>query len=74
MNRPSVASTVPSTINWQLLSRESQAILRLVLVPMHLGGYSKMEIAKRLEIPPSSVKLLTTYFTDEIEAQSAGRR
>ena len=49
------------------LSVQSTAILRQVVAPIHLEGYSTTETAKRLGIPLSSVRLLVDFFANEIE-------
>jgi DNA-directed RNA polymerase specialized sigma24 family protein len=53
-------------VKWELLSIESTAILREVLIPIHLEGFSTREIATRLEISPTAVKLLTEFFAREV--------
>ena len=66
-----MATTTPlppqaGRINWADLSPESVAILRQVVVPIHLEGCTATETAKRLEIPIGSVKLLVKFFADEV--------
>lgn len=62
---PSIAS--PATdIPWGKLSVQSTAILRQVVVPVSLEGYSPTETAKRIGISPSSVSLLSDYFASEV--------
>jgi DNA-directed RNA polymerase specialized sigma24 family protein len=53
-------------IRWAELSLQSSAILRQVVVPMHLDGYKATEVATRLGIPISSVRLLVEYFANEV--------
>lgn len=51
---------------WQQLSVQSQAILRQVLIPMHVEGYTATEAARRLGVPVPAVRLLTAYFANEV--------
>ena len=64
----SVATPLPAMTeaHWQALSAESVAILRQVLVPIHLEGFKTTEVATRLGIPLASVRLLVAYFADEV--------
>lgn len=57
-------------IRWDLLSEQSTAILRQVLIPIHEEGYSVREVAKRLDIPERGVRLLTEFFAWEVSLQS----
>jgi hypothetical protein len=70
-NAVSTSVTAPpplraDAIRWELLSRESQAILRQVLVPIHMEGDTVAETAKRLQIPHRAVALLTAFFASEV--------
>jgi hypothetical protein len=56
-------------INWQCLSNRSMAILRQVLIPIHLEGSTIRETAKRLQIPQKAVRLLEEYFVWEVRLQ-----
>lgn len=51
---------------WERLTTESTAILRQVVEPIYLGGFSTAEIATELQIPPSSVRLLVSFFATEV--------
>jgi DNA-directed RNA polymerase specialized sigma24 family protein len=42
--------------------------LRQVVAPIHLEGYKATEVATRLGIPISSVRLLVEYFAREVSA------
>jgi DNA-directed RNA polymerase specialized sigma24 family protein len=55
-------------IRWADLSVQSTAILRQVVAPIHLEGYTTTEVAKRLEIAQGAVKLLIAYFANEVSA------
>lgn len=72
--------TSPSTplltaeIPWEKLSPQSTAILRQVLVPMTLEGYSRLETAKRLGISQQSVRLLEDFFANEIAGLQQNER
>jgi DNA-directed RNA polymerase specialized sigma24 family protein len=54
------------------LSLQSSAILRQVVVPLHLEGEKTNEVAKRIGIPVGSVKLLVEYFAREVTELGAG--
>lgn len=67
--RSSVSTPLPprtDKIRWSDLSAQSTAILRQVVVPIHLEGHSTTEVAKRLGIPLASVRLLTEYLAREV--------
>ena len=53
-------------IRWSDLSVQSTAILRQVVAPIHVEGYTTTEVVKRLGIPLGSVRLLVEYLADEI--------
>jgi DNA-directed RNA polymerase specialized sigma24 family protein len=53
------------------LSVQSTAILRQVVVPIHLEGYKTTEVATRLGIPLGSVRLLVDFFANEISELGA---
>jgi DNA-directed RNA polymerase specialized sigma24 family protein len=64
-----VATPLPprvDRIRWADLSPQSTAILRQVVVPIHVEGYKATDVAKRLGIPPVAVRLLVDYFANEI--------
>ena len=58
-------------IRWVDLSVQSTAILRQVVVPIHLEGYKTTEVATRLGIPLGSVRLLVDFFANEISELGA---
>jgi DNA-directed RNA polymerase specialized sigma24 family protein len=63
-----VSTTLPprtDRIRWADLSVQSVAILRQVVVPIHLEGCTTTETAKRLGIPLAAVKPLIAYFAEE---------
>jgi hypothetical protein len=64
----SVSTPLPAMTEarWQALSVQSVPILRQVLVPIHLEGYTTTETAKRIGIPVGSVRLLVDYFANEV--------
>lgn len=66
MTMPPQRSFATGGIRWERLSSQGTAILRQVVVPIHLEGYSTGEVAKRLGIPPSSVRLLLELFETEL--------
>jgi DNA-directed RNA polymerase specialized sigma24 family protein len=53
-------------ISWADLSVQSTAILRQVIVPIHLEGSTATETAKRLGIPIASIRLLVAHFANEV--------
>jgi hypothetical protein len=53
-------------IRWADLSVQSTAILRQVVAPIHLDGFTVTETAKRLGIPLASVRLLVEYLAREV--------
>jgi len=67
--RSSVWTALPpraDRIRWADLSVQSTAILRQVIVPIHVEGFTATETAKRLGIPIASVRLLVDYFASEV--------
>ena len=72
--RSSESTPVPPRIDrirWVDLSVQSTAILRQVVVPIHLEGYKTTEVATRLGIPLGSVRLLVDFFANEISELGA---
>jgi DNA-directed RNA polymerase specialized sigma24 family protein len=63
---PLIPPPETAAIRWDQLSVQSTAILRQVVVPVSLEGYSPTETAKRIGISPSSVSLLSDYFASEV--------